>query len=263
MPSIEITGYNIEKANVVFAGVDETLSIAGRAADAKVTGDRIRQLEGDVSNKLNNFYPNSWINDGDLNQYLTTGFYRIGTGFTHTPYEGMQWFSLEVTAGASQITQKATNLDGYIYFRTLANDNWSLWRQVISTKDAITLDEIGTSANKSGKFVTGDIVEKLRVAACTELHPGMYVNTAGDLLNYPPYSIVIFPVHSGVTYNIVNVADNSGVSSELLQSDKTTVYSRHIHYSKRVSITVPENLDGAYIRTTMYKQAGLPIYYTT
>ena len=40
----EITGYTLEPADIVYADVDETLSIRGMAADAKVTGDYFRGL---------------------------------------------------------------------------------------------------------------------------------------------------------------------------------------------------------------------------
>lgn len=168
MPSIEITGYEIEKANVVYAGVDETLSIAGRAADAKVTGDGIRGIESQigtatlattdktVNGAINEAYSVKGVFNGNLLTLETPGVYRVSFDCTNKPVTNFSGMVMVFKTNQGTVQHIYTdNYGTYIWSRfKFDNGVWKEATPILTQNSALSLEEIQASTSLQSYQVT-------------------------------------------------------------------------------------------------------------
>lgn len=163
------------------SGTDKTLSVSGKAADAKATGDKITELSADISNKLNK-------NQGSENSGKITGINESGDIVPMFPVSvdyNEETNCLEFGSDQKMELNKGINLDSTLTKTGYAADAGAVGEITNSLKEDIEsiqeLDRIYDGADLSIKFAEeikkySDIWQWIKVRIKAGNFAGIHVN---------------------------------------------------------------------------------------
>lgn len=138
----------------VMTYTDESLSIAGKSADAKVTGEGITKLANEMFNISNNV---TVLSDGtDFDTLLNPAVYRVSNN-THAatminiPQKTSGKLIVCTTATALKVYQiyATTTSATFMYVRQYDGSAWGAWNRILSSYDLTTINNRLTELEKT------------------------------------------------------------------------------------------------------------------
>lgn len=152
----------------VMAYTDESLTISGKAADAKVTGD---MLKTGYSLTISDSRTQTLASGTDLNNLTTPGNYRVLSAsvaqtILNCPTSSAFRITVSWVYGSAVPMQELRLANGKTYYRTQVSGSWSEWRSYAS----LLLQSKDSTENRTAAILTNLNTDKI-----CELTKGVFV----------------------------------------------------------------------------------------
>lgn len=235
------------------SGTDKTLSVSGKAADAKATGDKITELSADISNKLNK-------NQGSENSGKIAGINESGDIVPMFPVSvdyNEETNCLEFGSDQKMELNKGINLDSTLTKTGYAADAGAVGEITDSLKEDITsVEEVVYLAKKS---------KNLYNSLCDS---GAYLINNDGTIVYPYSNVysVIIPVESNkvITIDGKNNGDRFAITTTSKYPANETPHTGLVNFANGKHFTIPSESKYLiiYVNTNgSVDVSGMRVYY--